>query len=111
MPQSRDSDPVTLANTVFTVSAAVGVAGVTVAVAPIWRRAFVSMSLGALRGAAGLLPGRSRSRYLEEWRGELYDLRADGAWWWQRAGYIIGVLYAASALAITLRRSRARAVD
>lgn len=28
-----------------------------------------------------LLPAGTRDRYLEEWRGELYDLRADGAPW------------------------------
>lgn len=32
-----------------------------------------------------LLPAPSRQRWMEEWRGELYDLRAEGARWWSRA--------------------------
>ncbi|MBO4161373.1 hypothetical protein [Micromonospora antibiotica] len=65
-----------------------------------------------LRGAAGLLPGWAVCRYREEWAGELYDLRAEGAPWWRRAGYILGILlFSAPRLAVGLRlggeRSRA----
>ncbi|MFJ8691075.1 hypothetical protein [Micromonospora wenchangensis] len=64
-----------------------------------------------LRGAAGLLPGWAACRYREEWAGELYDLRAEGAPWWTRVGYLLGVLLCALRLAVGLRlggeRSRA----
>ncbi|MEU7617255.1 hypothetical protein AB0B27_14345 [Micromonospora rifamycinica] len=65
-----------------------------------------------LRGAAGLLPGWAASRYREEWVGELYDLRAEGAPWWRRAGYLLGILLCSvPRLAVGLRlggeRSRA----
>ncbi|SCF15104.1 hypothetical protein GA0070558_13432 [Micromonospora haikouensis] len=65
-----------------------------------------------LRGAAGLLPGSAVSRYREEWTGELYDLGSEGAPWWSRVGYILGILlFSAPRLAVGLRlrgeRSRA----
>lgn len=65
-----------------------------------------------LRGAAGLLPGWAACRYREEWAGELYDLRAEGAPWWTRTGYLLGILLlSAPRLAVGLRlggeRSRA----
>ncbi|MGY3520959.1 hypothetical protein ACVMYR_32165 [Micromonospora sp. PTRAS2] len=65
-----------------------------------------------LRGAAGLLPGSAVSRYGEEWMGELYDLRAEGAPWWSRVGYVLGILlWSVPRLAVALRlggeRSRA----
>ncbi|WFE56657.1 hypothetical protein [Micromonospora sp. WMMD712] len=57
-----------------------------------------------LRGAAGLLPGSAVSRYCEEWTGELYDLRAEGAPWWRRAGYVLGILLCSvPRLAVALR--------
>lgn len=75
-------------------------------------RRFVSVGSGTLGCAARLLPGRTGPRYLEEWRGELYDRRADGERWWRRAGYVAGiVLYAVPILAVTLRLNRVRAVD
>ncbi|HYN96661.1 MAG TPA: hypothetical protein VES42_22700, partial [Pilimelia sp.] len=71
-----------------------------------------SVGSGLLGRAAGVLYGDVGTRYAEEWRGELYDLRAEGARWWQRAGYVIGVLlWAAPVVAVTSRLSRARAVD
>jgi hypothetical protein len=67
---------------------------------------------GMVRGAARALPSAARARYAEEWAGELYDLRAEGARWWQHASHVVGVLlYAAPVLAVTLRLSRVRAVD
>jgi hypothetical protein len=51
-------------------------------------------------------------RYREEWARELYDLRAEGARWWRRAGYVVGVvLWAAPVLAVTLRLRPQRAAD
>ncbi|MGX6606090.1 hypothetical protein ACWKSP_28770 [Micromonosporaceae bacterium Da 78-11] len=74
----------------------------------LWSRVGASM----VRGAAGALPRERRARYVEEWRGELYDLRAEGARWWQRAGYLATILlYVAPVLAVTLRLSRTKAVD
>jgi hypothetical protein len=68
-------------------------------------------SAALLSGAARLLPDAVRSRYQEEWRGELYDLRADSGRW-DRISYVTGVLlYAAPALAVTLRLSPTRAVE
>ncbi|HYN96662.1 MAG TPA: hypothetical protein VES42_22705 [Pilimelia sp.] len=59
-----------------------------------------------------LLPVPDRQRWLEEWRGELYDLRADGARWWRRAAYVADiVLRGAPRQAITLRRQGHRAVE
>lgn len=65
-----------------------------------------------LHGAAGLLPGWALCRYREEWAGELYDLRAEGASWWRRTGYLLGILlFSTPRLAVGLRlggeRSRA----
>jgi hypothetical protein len=59
-----------------------------------------------------LLPRSSRCRYLEEWRGELHDLRADGAPWWRRVGHVARLgLQCAPLTAFVLRRSARRAVD
>lgn len=67
---------------------------------------------GFLGAAARLLPGSAAAWYQEEWRGELYDRRADGERWWRRAAYVCSILlYCAPTLAITLRLSRTRAVD
>jgi len=66
---------------------------------------------GLLNLAAGLLPGTAGPRYREEWLGELYDLRADGAPWRSRAHYVLGVLCAAPRLAISMRLHPTRAVD
>ncbi|MFI2577463.1 hypothetical protein ACH5AJ_35320 [Streptomyces rochei] len=100
--------------------AVAGGAGVLVAVVVVLDRASEGNagprhgSGGAMlmRGAAGLLPGWAACRYREEWAGELYDLRAEGAPWWRRAGYILGILlFSAPRLAVGLRlggeRSRA----
>jgi hypothetical protein len=71
-----------------------------------------STASGLLRGAARPLPGAAQARYLEEWRGELYDLRGEGARWWRRAGYVAQVLlFTAPVLAVTLRLSARKAVD
>jgi len=68
--------------------------------------------LALLSLVAALLPVTSRMRYLEEWLGELYDLRAEGAPWWRCVGYIAGIVAgAAPSLAVVLRRSGRRAVD
>ncbi|MDT5039196.1 MAG: hypothetical protein QOE51_181 [Actinoplanes sp.] len=65
-----------------------------------------------LRVIATLLPGPARHRYLEEWRGELYDLDAEGTPWWRQAGHVVGVvLCAAPVMAVTLRLRRTRVVD
>jgi hypothetical protein len=54
-------------------------------------------SAAVLCGAARLLPDAAQGRYQEEWRGELYDLRADSCRW-DRIRYVTGVLlYAAPA--------------
>jgi hypothetical protein len=67
---------------------------------------------GLLRAGAALLPDGAGARYAEEWCGEFYDLRSDGARWWMRLAYVAGVLgRAVPVLAVTLRLSRARAVD
>ncbi|WP_194822397.1 hypothetical protein [Micromonospora sp. S-DT3-3-22] len=96
-------------------SAAFAVASTVIAGADVRRNVRLLPGAGGavlLRGAAGLLPGWAACRYREEWAGELYDLRAEGASWWRRAGYILGILLCGvPKLAVGLRlggeRSRA----
>lgn len=64
------------------------------------------------RAAGLLLPGPAATRYAEEWAGELYDLRAEGASRWRRFRYVTEVLHrTAPALAVTLRLNARQAVD
>lgn len=68
--------------------------------------------VGLLRLIIVLLPAGVRDRYLEEWRGELYDLRADGQPWWRRTAYILDIaLRGAPRQAVTLRRRGRRAIE
>ncbi|SNY38343.1 hypothetical protein [Paractinoplanes atraurantiacus] len=64
-----------------------------------------------IRFAVIVLPADMRERYLEEWRGELHDLRAEGVSRWRRALFVGDLLRASVPLAITLRRDRRRQVD
>ncbi|MEU5549029.1 hypothetical protein ABZ738_04600 [Micromonospora sp. NPDC047793] len=65
-----------------------------------------------MRWATGLLPGEAADRYREEWLGELYDLRAEGASWWRRVGYVLGIVVCSvPRLAVSLRLRRYWAVD
>lgn len=62
--------------------------------------------------ATMLLPRSARLRWLEEWRGELYDLRADAEPWWRRAAYVIDVVFRSGPhLAVSLRLRRGRVTD
>jgi hypothetical protein len=68
--------------------------------------------VGLLQVIAMVLPVDSRDRYFEEWHGEFYDLRAEGASWWRCVGYVAGIMFGAvPALTVTLRRGDRRAVD
>jgi hypothetical protein len=67
---------------------------------------------GLLRAGAALLPDGAGNRYAEEWCGEFFDLRADGARWWNLLAYVLGILLrAVPVLAVILRVGRARVVD
>jgi hypothetical protein len=58
----------------------------------------------AMRCVTTLLPGQSRARYREEWAAELYDARADGEPWYQRAATCARILaISIPRLAVTLR--------
>lgn len=71
-----------------------------------------SLQARAARSSARLLPAGVAARYAEEWAGELYDLRAEGASWWRRARHVTGILLCAvPLLAVQLRPRPRRVVD
>ena len=71
----------------------------------------LTMRAGVLRAAAAALPHAMRDRYVEEWRGELYDLRAEGARWWRRVAHLLGLVRGCARLAVIARRDQQKAVD
>jgi hypothetical protein len=86
---------------------AVAALAAVVALAVVFRR-----PAGLLRAGAALLPNGAGARYAEEWCGEFHDMRSDGATWWARLAFVVGILgRAVPVLAVTLRLSRVRAAD
>lgn len=78
---------------------------------PLVRRMGLDMGR-ALGFATRLLPPAHAERYAEEWRSELYDLRAEGARWYKCASFVAGVLTCAvPKMAVILRLGRRRAVE
>jgi hypothetical protein len=78
------------------------------------RQASDRMDVGDLVARLGvrLLPRSSRARYLEEWRGELHDLRAEGALWRHQVAHVARLIaWCAPRTAFVLRRNARRAVD
>jgi hypothetical protein len=75
-------------------------------------RGRASWAIGLLQMSVAVLPEPERQRWLEEWAGELYDLRSDGESWWRRAIHVAAItLRAAPTLAITLRIHARKAID
>lgn len=67
---------------------------------------------GLIHLMSALLPSNLRGRYIEEWRGELYDMRMEGAPWRNCVIQVVVIaLQAVPRLAVTLRQAVRKTVD